>query len=73
MLVSFYLPFLFDTIYLYDVLCHVDLVWLTEPIMYLDCHVTVRAPQPFVSEAEVRTLLFTVYYEYKTNYLLSLF
>ena len=41
--------------------------------MYLDCHVTVRAPQPFVSEAEVRTLLFTVYYEYKTNYLLSLF
>ena len=41
--------------------------------MYLDCHVTVRAPQPFVSEAEVRTPLFTVYYEYKTNYLLSLF
>ena len=36
---------------------------LTEPIMYLDCHVTIQAPQPFVSEAEVRTLLFTVYYK----------
>ena len=72
-LFCFYLPFPFDTIYLYDVLCHVDLVQLAEPIMYLDCHVTVRAPQPFISKAEVRTLLFTVYYEYKTNYLLSLF
>ena len=40
-------------IYLYDVLRHVDSVWLAEPIMYLDCHVTVRAPQPFVSEAEL--------------------
>ena len=41
MLVSFYLPFLFDTIYLYDALHHIDSVWLAKPIMYLDCHVTV--------------------------------
>ena len=73
MLVSFYLPFSFDTIYLYNVLCHIVSVWLTEPIMYLDCHVTVWAPQPFISKTEVRTLLFTVYYESKTNYLLILF
>ena len=48
-------------IYLYDMLCYIDLVWLAKPIMYLDCHVTVQAPQPFISEAEVRTLclLFT--------------
>ena len=35
-LFCFYLPFPFDTIYLYDVLCHIDSVQLTEPIMYLD-------------------------------------
>ena len=58
-------------IYLYDVLCLVDLVWLTEPIMYLDCHVTIRAPQPFISEAEVRTLclLFTMSTGLLTTYL----